>query len=95
MGVAYEFYLLEPRSCRQSHAYFEGISLARVPCGFSSIAPGCCLSTLLQPERENSNTRGKRCLVEIISRTVQKNCEICEIKTSENLELYGVLFSLL
>ena len=59
MGVAYEFYLLEPRSCRQSHAYFEGISMARVPRGFSSIAPGCCLSTLLQPEHENSNSRVK------------------------------------
>ena len=41
------------RNCQQSNAYFEGISLERVPCGFGSLAQGCCPSMLLQSEHEN------------------------------------------
>ena len=41
------------RSFLQSNAYFGGISLEWVSCGFGSLAPGCCPSMLLQSECEN------------------------------------------
>ena len=38
----------------QSNAYFDGISLECIPCGFGSIALGCCPSMLLQSQHESS-----------------------------------------
>lgn len=55
------------------------ISLASVPCGFSSIALGCCLSTLLHVKTV------LYLFIEIISQTVEK---FAKFKTHKNLVLY-------
>ena len=40
-------------NCQQSNAYFEGVSLESIPCGFSNLVPGLCPLMLLQLECEN------------------------------------------
>ena len=50
-------------------AVSKTMPLKKVPGGFSSLAPGCCPSTLLQSEREKCVA--SKILVEIFSRTVE------------------------
>ena len=75
------------RTCQQSNAYFEGVSLERVPRGFGSLVPGSRPSTLLQSERENCVACQK-----ISLRYFRERLKICEIKDPRNLALYGNLF---
>ena len=67
-------------ACEQSNAYFEGtcISLERVPCRFSILAPGCCPSMLLQSECETVS-RVKNFSLKYFCEQ-KKIREICEIE---------------
>ena len=78
MGVAYLMHTVTPSSSLE-----PSISLASVPCGFSSIALGCCLSTLLHVKTV------LYLFIEIISRTVEK---FAKFKTRKNLVLYMVWY---
>ena len=68
----------QARNCQQSNAYFEGVSLESVPCGFGSLVPECCPSMLLQLECENCVAHQKFSLKYF--RKQLKIRKICEMK---------------
>ena len=77
-------------SCQQSNAYFEGISLERVPCEFGNLAPGYC--TLLYSERENCVVSCQNFLLRyFIFANGWKLVKFVKLKTSKNLAIYGSL----
>ena len=70
-------------SCQQSNAYFKGISLERLPCGFSSLAPGmlivlCCSCS------ENHVVCQK-----FLLKYFCKQLKFAKLKTFKNFALYS------
>ena len=75
--------------CQQSNAYFEGISMERVPCRFCSLALGCCPSTVLQSEHEQCV-----CCVsqKIFSEIFLQMRKICKIRDPLRFSAYSIFF---
>ena len=83
--------LSSPRAhtCQQSNAYFKGVSLESIPCGFGSLVPGCCASTLLELECKNCVVQQKFLLKDFRERL--KIHEIHKMKyPQKNLALYDI-----
>jgi len=64
----------QARSYQKSNAYFEGISVERIPCGSCSLALRFCPLTLLQSECENSVA------CPFLLKYLREHLRICEIR---------------
>ena len=79
------------RSCQQSNAYFKGISLKRVPCGFSCIAQECV--------HWCSCSQSVKTVVHVSKHVLLNNFtngwKFANLKIHVNLALYGILWVLM